>query len=226
MTSSHHSEGRILLNRKQTVVILYQLCFSFSQKCNFFQEENGLFLNFCKLSQSGLETQCQLGTSCSSKVISRNQADAAKENLHLCNNAIREAINKKYAIILMIDDYHNIHTIWRPSNEKSTSKADHMCTIIFKIVKEVTAIPLRSVNLIHNPSGIDVNLLVNNLCSNQFFNQISSFPFSSSMPELSCPYFDPVMSRHQMESHDYQAQDTRSLVPSRMFFKLILLSYL
>ena len=86
-----------------------------------------------------------------------------------------------------------------------------MCTIIFKIVKEVAAIPLSSVNLIHNPSGIDVNLLVNNLCSNQFFNQISSFSFCSSMPELSCPYFDPVMGRHQMESHDYQAQDTRSL---------------
>ena len=107
---------------------------------------------------------------------------------------LQEAINKKHAIILMIDDYHNIHTIRRPSNEKFTSKADHMCTIIFKIiVKEVAAIPLSSVNLIHNPSGIDVNLLVNNLCSNQFFNQISSFSFCSSMPELSCPYFDPVM---------------------------------
>ena len=211
MTSSRHSEGRISLNRKRTVVILYQLCFGFSQKCNFFQEDNGLFLKFCNLSQSGLETQRQLGTSCSSKVISRNRAAIAKENLHLCNDAIQEAINKKHAIILMIDDYHNIHTIRRPSNEKFPSKADHMCTIIFKIVKEVAAIPLSSVNLIHNPSGIDVNLLVNNLCSNQFFNQISSFSFCSSMPELSCPYFDPVMGRHQMESHDYQAQDTRSL---------------
>ena len=31
------------------------------------------------------------------------------------------------------------------------------------------------------------------------------------MPDLSCPSFDPVMGRHQMENHDYQAQDTHSL---------------
>ena len=47
MTSSRHSEGRILLNRKRTVVILYQLYFGHSQKCIFFREDNGLFLKFC-----------------------------------------------------------------------------------------------------------------------------------------------------------------------------------
>ena len=41
MTSSRHSEDRISLNRKCTVVILYQLCFGLSQKCNFLQD-NGL----------------------------------------------------------------------------------------------------------------------------------------------------------------------------------------
>ena len=33
MTSSRHSEDHISLNRKCTVVILYQLCFGLSQKC-------------------------------------------------------------------------------------------------------------------------------------------------------------------------------------------------
>ncbi|KAJ7387356.1 hypothetical protein OS493_004347 [Desmophyllum pertusum] len=193
MTSSHHSDDRILLNRKRTVVILYQLCFGFSQKCNFFQEDNGLFLQFSNLTQCGIETQRQLGTSCSSKVISRNRDSISKDNINVVNNAIQEAMDKKQAILMMIDDYHNIHTIRRPCDEKKTYNVDHMCTIIIKIVKEEPAIPVTSINLIHNPNGIDVDLLLNNLCSNSFFCQVSCSSFASSMPELACLSFDPIM---------------------------------
>ena len=210
MTSSRHSEERVFLNQKRTVAILYQLCFGFSQKCNFFQEDNGLFLKFCNVTQSVLETQRQLGTSCSSKVITRNRSSLAKVNQKQCNDAITEAIQKKFPILLMIDDYHNIHTIRRPTDQ-FTSKADHMCTIIVKIIKEATAIPFSSISLVQNPSGIDVDLLVNNLCSVEFFGKVSSCSFASSMPQLTCHSFDPLMARHQMESHDYQAQDVRSL---------------
>ncbi|XP_068738919.1 uncharacterized protein [Montipora capricornis] len=204
MTSSRHSEERNLLNRKRTVVILYQLCFGYSQKCNFFQEDNGLFLKFCNLSQPGIETQRQLGTSVSSRTITRNRAAMAKENFNLCNNAIQEAINKKCAIWLMIDDYHNIHTIRRPQDASATCQVDHMCTIIIKIVKEAPAIEFNSVNLIHNPNGIDVDLLINQLCSVQFLSQVCNFTSSSSMPEFTSYSFDPVMGRQQMESHVYQ----------------------
>ena len=57
MTSSRHSEDRISLNHKRTVVILYQLCFGVSQKYHFLQEDNDLFLHFRNLSQTGIETQ-------------------------------------------------------------------------------------------------------------------------------------------------------------------------
>ena len=211
MSSSRHSGDRILLIRKRTVVILYQLCFGLSQKCNFFQEDNGLFLQFSNLTQSGLETQRQLGTSCSSKVISRNRHSFSNENFNLVNSAIQDALELKHAILLMIDDYHNIHTIRRPCDEKTTYKVDHMATIIIKIVKEAPAIPVSPVNLIHNPSGIDVDLLLTNLCSARYFSQVSSSSFASSMPELTCLSFDPVMGRQQMEAHDYQAQHARSL---------------
>ena len=75
MTSSHHSEDLISLNCKRTVVILYQLCFGVSQKYHFLQEDNGLFLQFCNLSQTGIETRQLLGTSCSGKVLSRYRAN-------------------------------------------------------------------------------------------------------------------------------------------------------
>ena len=183
MTSSRHFEDRISLNRKLTVAILYQLCFGLSQKSNFLQEDNGLFLQFCNLSQTGIETQRLLGTSCSSKVLSRYRANIGKEHSTVVNDAIKNALENKHAILMMIDDYHNIHTVRRPRERTHTCKVDHMATIIIKIVKEASAIPFSSVNLIHKPSGIDPDLLVNNLCYNHFFGQVSSSLFASSMPE-------------------------------------------
>ena len=108
-----------------------------------FQEDNGLLLKLCNVTQSGLETQRQLGTSCSNKVITRNCSSLAKVNQTQCNDAITEAIRKKFPILLMIDDYHNIHTNRGPTDQ-ATSKADHMSTILMKIVKEATAIPFSS----------------------------------------------------------------------------------
>ena len=83
----------------------------------------------------------------------------------------------------MTDDYHNIHTIKRPQEENRAYKVDHMCTTIIK--------NFGSVNLIHNPCGIDADLLVK-LCSIQFFSQICTSSFASSMPELTSFSFDPV----------------------------------
>ena len=199
MTSSRHSADRILLNRKRTVAILYQLCFGLSQKCNFLQD-NGLFLQFCNLSQTGIEIQRLLGTSCSSKVLSRYRANIGKERLNVVNNAIKKALEQKHAILMMIDDYHNIHTVRRPTEEGNTCSVDHMATIIIKIVKEAPAVPFSSVNLIHNLCGVDSDLLVNYLCSNHFFGQLSSNLFASSMPEITYCMLDPVMGQLQIGS--------------------------
>ena len=169
MTSSHHSEDRISLSkRKRTIAILYHLCFGLSQKCIFFQEDKGLFLQFCNLSQTGIKTQRLLGTSCSSKVLSRYHANIDKEHTTVVNDAIKNALENKHAILMMIDDNHNVHTVRRSIQGTHTCKVDLLATIIIKIIKEASAIPFPSVNLIHKPCGIDSDLLVNNLCSDNF----------------------------------------------------------
>ena len=136
--------------------------------------------------------------------------NTAKQNLSVVNEAIKEAIAKKHAILMIIDDYHNIHTIRRPS-QGNVCKVDNMAKLINKIVEQATAIPISSVNLIHNPCGIDADFLVNNSYSNQFFSQISSSLFASSMPGLTRSFFDQVMGRYEMETHDNLGQGSRSL---------------
>ena len=73
----------------------------------FYKKIMGCFLQFCNLSQTGIETQRLLGTSCSSKVLSRYR--------------VKKALEQKHAILMMIHDYHSIHTVTRPTEEGNTS---------------------------------------------------------------------------------------------------------
>ena len=94
---------------------------------------------------------------------------------------------------------------------KTNQREINLPNIIIKIVQEARAIPVSSVNLIHNPCGIDADLLVNSFCTNQYFSQISSSLFATSVSELTYTLFYPVMGRLQMEPHDYQGINYRSL---------------
>ncbi|CAH3043456.1 unnamed protein product [Porites evermanni] len=78
------------------------------------------FLQFCNLSQTSIETQRILGTSCSSKLLSRYRANIGKERLNVINSAIKKALEQKHAIFMTIDDHHNIHTVRRPTEEGNT----------------------------------------------------------------------------------------------------------
>ena len=54
MADPTHSADSIGLNKKQIVAILYQLCYGLSEKCNWFECDNTVFLKDYHLSQQGL----------------------------------------------------------------------------------------------------------------------------------------------------------------------------
>ena len=99
------------------------------------------FLQFCNLSQTGIETQRILGTSYSSKLLSRYRANISKERLNVINSAIKKALEQKHAIFMTIDDHHNIKLtyILSEDRQKRETQLDHMATIFIKIVKKVPA---------------------------------------------------------------------------------------
>ena len=49
-----NSADRIGLNKKQTVTILYHLCYGLSEKCNWFECDNAVVLKVYHLNQQGL----------------------------------------------------------------------------------------------------------------------------------------------------------------------------
>ena len=194
------------LNRKRTVAMLYQLCFSLSQRCDSLQKDNGIFLKFCHLTDEGIDTQRVLGTAVGSRSVKREIVNSAKNSSELLKEVVTEAIENEYLITLMIDDWTKVYTKRLPTDE-NTSVADNFCTIIIKVVKDIKTIPRTEVKTIHNPKGIDVESLSVFLFSQSSFEKLSQ-SYVSTLPELSALFFDPLMERQRLEAHDYHAATT------------------
>ena len=129
MTSSRHTKNRVDINKKRCVSLIMQLCFGLSQKCDFFQVDNGILLKFSHCTNDGIDTQRTIGTACCSRSVERALSHYATSNKQTVNDAINTAIHKKQLLLLMIDDYTTIHTNRRPTN-LLTSNANSMATII------------------------------------------------------------------------------------------------
>ncbi len=139
MTSSRHTKQRKQLNEKRCVSLVLQLCFGLSQKCDFFQTDNGILLKFSHCTNDGIDTQRSIRTACCSRSVDRALTKYAVSNKVAVDEAIKVAIEQKQLLLLMIDDYTTIHTSRRPTN-LLTSTANNMCTIIVKIFPSLDAI--------------------------------------------------------------------------------------
>ena len=123
MTDPSHSSVRIELNKKRTVVMLYQLCYGLSQKCNWYQCDHAVFLKDC------LSAERLVGSTCNRQNTNEILHHLSSGNARSINELISKAISHKWQFRLMIDDYTTVHTKRRPDTGKP-SPAKSMCTII------------------------------------------------------------------------------------------------
>ncbi|KAL9983834.1 hypothetical protein ACROYT_G006074 [Oculina patagonica] len=193
MSSCRHSQDRKSLNKKRAVAMLYEMCFSLSQKCDVRQKDNALFLKFCHLTDEGIDTQRSLGTTCCSRVVKREISKFSKTKSQVFEGVVKDAIQNESLVILMIDDWTKVYTV-----------ADNFCTIVIKVIDGIRAIPVQDRSKIHNSVGIDVELLSNHVLSQAFMQKLSC-SFVSTLPELSVLFFDPLMERQRLEAHNYHA---------------------
>ena len=202
--------------------LIMQLCFRLSQKCDFFQVDNGIFLKFSHCTNDGIDTQRAIGTACCSRSVDRVLTQYAASNKLTVDEAITMATRRKQLILLMIDDYTTVHTNRRPTSLQ-TSNANNMCTIIIKIFPSLDAIPMKKPEQVHPENGIDIDKLKNLICSNESMSKLGN-TFSTCMPELTAEFFDPLMERERLEAHDYCASaDVRHL---RKFDNVYLIDFL
>ena len=134
------SEKRKNLNKIRTMVIMYIMLYSQSQKCNSFQVTLSRTLEQFGISRQGLKSLWNLGIVAHPKTT--NIPTKLSSSTHTCHvvTFIENAIKKNQFLIFCIDDYHSIHTQHRPET-KTQTKVVHMSTLLLKVFPEIEAVP-------------------------------------------------------------------------------------
>ena len=102
--------------------------------------------------------------------------------------------------LLLLDDYHNIHTKHRPE-AKTQTQVIHMSTLLVKTFPNVDAVSTDTAQTLHSVNPVDVDLL----CSIIEEKSVLSKSLSTNMPDWAvAKYFDPEVERHRLLLHDYQ----------------------
>ena len=106
------------------------------------QVDQALYLNSNRMTQEGMDTQHRMRLTCSriTKNIICNQL--SKNHDEYLNQFFHEAIQKRWELVLIIDDFTKIHTNRRPS--QISVNAVSMCTIVVKAFKQLKAIEVPS----------------------------------------------------------------------------------
>ena len=128
ITSARHSAEPINLNKKRTVSVIYNLCYCLSQACNTLQTDHALYLRNCNINQEGRLTEHIMGLSCARKTLNTIAKSLSENHCTLFKHFIQDAIEHKWLLVLIIDDFTSIHTKRRPQGDKA-SEATSMCTI-------------------------------------------------------------------------------------------------
>ena len=203
VTSSRHSQKRVQLNEKRVVNFIYKMCYCLSQQCNTIQVDHALYLHSNRINQEGIDTENRMGNTCCRRTMDATLNLLAKQSLQRLNSFLLEALQNEWLLVLIIDDYTNVHTHRRPKGNHPSS-AVSMCTIVVKAFKNVNAIrcPSNIVNL-HDEWGVDISSCKQDICSDNQLYQIAN-TYASTMPDwMVTEFFQPESERQRLSVHEY-----------------------
>ena len=103
--------------------------------------DTGLHLSLSGCSEAALDCGRALGLGPHPMTIRRFRKKLSDNNKVIAADLIAKAESEKHMVLLMIDDYHTIHTVPRPTSG-DTSTAIHMATCLADFHPSVPSIPL------------------------------------------------------------------------------------
>ena len=222
MLTKRKSKKRSEHLKKRTLAIIYTMCNGKNQRINQFQKLNTQFLMSSNVNKEAMNTERNIGISMSTtssyRIINKGEA----RHQETCSRIIRDATNNGWLITSSIDDYTTIHSRHRPQDQKASS-AINMCTIIFRVYTNLPAIPNTNPNVVHDPLGVNSDLL-----KNEFLQPDNLFKLSTSFHNTMPPWLkeeirNPLNARSRINIHEYQQSiDVQKL---RNFENLYLLEF-
>ena len=97
-----------------------------------FVSDVGLHLSLSGCSEAALEFGRRLGFCDHPKTIRNFRRSLADDNRRLVNARLKTALDNDHLALLVVDDFHSIHLVQRPTSSE-TSRAFHFATAITDI---------------------------------------------------------------------------------------------
>ena len=224
VSSDRHSSSRVELNKKRTVSIIYKMCYCLSQLCNIMQVDHAMYLNSNNINQEGMDTEFQLGNTCSRKTTKSKLNKLSNDHHDNLQKFFAEAIKNEWLLVLIIDDFTKIHTNRRPDHRKF-SNCMSMCTIVIKAFESLKAVKKpKNISKIHYHEGINIKSCTDIITAPPSMTLLST-TYSNTMPQwLTKSFFTPDLERHILEEHLYC--DDKSVRHMRTMENLHLINFM
>ena len=211
LSAPEQSKHVVEKNKSRAVNILHMLMFAQSQKCSWFQHINASFLRRHGLSESGLTALWQEGLTVHPRTARVMAKVVSFSYESLVQGWIEDAVYKRSLLVFMVDDYTNIHTMHRPTTEIPLS-VSQKATLLLKRYDDIPALPVGEMSNVHNPVGVDEQLLLALLKEKMPFLSTS---FAEYMPDwIRKRFFNPESERNRLALHDYQEYEKIRLMRS------------
>ena len=180
------------------MIVFYIMMCTQSQRSNWLQRDLCAFLHYHGLSDAGLYALHNMGLGVGHATFYRQMHQAVVEHRQSIVGEINQAITNKCLMIVMIDDYTNIHT----KQKTYSTQVSHMATVIIRIFHDILAVPAVSVNgPANDPEGVNIQRLLDN------FNESMGIilqPFVKTAPaEILGVFFNTENERQRWTTHMY-----------------------
>ncbi|KAL9965000.1 hypothetical protein ACROYT_G028723 [Oculina patagonica] len=148
------STKRRNLQQQRAVSLMHIIAYFRSQKTSSLQKDSGLHAASCGLSLRGLSAGQTLGYSTTPRNVQLIKANLNKAHANYIAEQLQRANELSCFIVLMVDDFHNIHTRHTPATLEATSVV-HMASCLLDVHPSIYAVPRTNSVSLHREVLLD-----------------------------------------------------------------------
>ena len=186
---------------RQTVAIIYMMCYGQSQMCNWFQRDMSDFLYYHGMNDGGLHALHNVGLGQGPRTFYRHATQTSNMHPVRVGEVIRRAVAAKKLMVVIIDDYTNVHTR-QGCNETNVA---HMATVIVRIFDVPAVSALHDGHPLNDPVGVNIARLVNEF-DTTITDTLTSF-VNTAPQVVQQQFFNPTNERQRLTTHMYGEHD-------------------
>ena len=125
------------------------------------------------MNQEGMETQHMMGLSCARRTLNTIAKLLSENHGKLFKHFIEDAIEHKWLLALIINNFTSIHSKRRKQGDKAP-EAKSMCTMVLEAFKNIPAISVLQASIMHDVNGISINTCLPIITSASCMQNISN----------------------------------------------------